>query len=156
MKGMKKQKREKRNSDKPIRMDWTVCKITEKGRKNGNFVYNHVVKVGRKTDQEKENEKNYDIVEQLLCDRYDCWRFVVVDNGFPTLRLPGDKRWLSRTKTTATHQDRTAYFPKSHTKNVRTAKCFDQGFSKTFHHKAFNIKCWNNINNANFLNNVVH
>ena len=37
-----------RNPDKPIRMGWTVCKISDKGQFGGYFVGNHVVKVGKR------------------------------------------------------------------------------------------------------------
>ena len=94
-------------------------------------------------------------MEQLLGDRKDSGRLVVMDSGFPTLRLLEDARNLWRTNIIATQQGKTAHFPRSHTKNVGTAKGFARGFSKTFHHKAFTITYLNDNNNVTFFDNEV-
>lgn len=54
-----------RNPDKPIRMGWTICKISDKGANGGCYVANNVVKVGKKTYKHPENGKNYEMVDQL-------------------------------------------------------------------------------------------
>ena len=76
-----------RNPDKPIRMGWTVCKISYKGQYGGYFVCNHVVKVGKKSYVHPQNEENYDIVDQLTAGLKNSGRLVVIDIGF------GGRKW---------------------------------------------------------------
>ena len=47
-----------RNPDKPIRMGWTSCKASDKSKLGGNFIINHVTKVGKKAYKNPENGKN--------------------------------------------------------------------------------------------------
>ena len=74
-----------RNPDKPVRIGWTVCKISDKGYLGGNFVCNHVVKVGKRTYVNPQKGKNYDTVDQLLSGLKDNGRLVIMDSGFPTI-----------------------------------------------------------------------
>ena len=103
-----------RNPDKPIRMGWAVCKISDKGHHGGYFIANHVVKVGKKSYVSPRNGKNYDIVEQLLSGLKDNGRSVIMDSGFPTLKLLHDARRLWGTGIIATQPGNTAHLPLSH------------------------------------------
>ena len=104
-----------RNPDKPIRMDWTICKVSDNGTQGGNFVANHVVKCGKKTYKNAQNGKNYDIVYQLLTGFKNDGRLAVMDSGFPTVRLMEDAKTIWGTKLIATQRGNTAHWPKTHT-----------------------------------------
>ena len=145
-----------RNPDKPIRMGWTICKISDKGVHGGNFVGNHVVKVGRKTYKNTENGKNYDVVDQLLTDYKDRGRQVVMDSGFPTMKLMTDSKDLWSTRLIATQRGRTAHLPASHADNIKTTKTFARGFSKSLHCGFVNLTYWNDNNAVVFLDNDVN
>ena len=135
-------------------MGWAICKISDKGVHGGNFVGNHVVKVGRKTYKNTANGKNYDVVDQLLTDYKDRGRQVVVDSGFPTVKLMTDSEDLWRTRLIATQRGRTAHLPTSHA-DIKTTKTFARGFSKSLHCGFVNLTYWNDNNAVIFLDNDV-
>lgn len=144
-----------RNPDKPIRMGWTVCKVSNKGQHGCYFINNHVTKVGKKSYVHPENGKNYDIVDQLIVGLKDESRLVVMDNGFPTVKLLKDARELWKTKVIATQRGNTAHLPKSHKTNVKKTKEFVRGFSKSLHCGNLSITYWNDNNAVTFLDNGV-
>ena len=92
-----------RNPDKPIRMGWTICKISDKGLHGGYYVANHVVKVEKKSYKYPENGKNYDIVDQLLSGLKNGGRLVV--------KLMLDVKLLWKTRLISTQQGRTRHVP---------------------------------------------
>lgn len=144
-----------RNPDKPIRMGWTVCKISDKGQHGGYFIANHVVKVGKKSYVSPQNGKNYDIVDQLLLGLKDNGRSVIMDSGFPTLKLLRDARQLWGTGIIATQRGNTAHLPLSHKENLKSAKRFVQGYSKSLHNEELTVTYWNDNNVVTFLDNGV-
>eukprot|EP00794_Sanderia_malayensis_P001103 gene1103-biopygen337 len=144
-----------RNPDKPIRMGWTICKVSDKGANGGNYVANHVVKVGKKTYKTSGNGKNYDIVEQLISEFKDSGRLVVMDSGFPTIKLMEDAKNKWHTRLIATQRGNTAHFPCSHKDNLRSARQFVRGFSKSLHKGFLNITYWNDNNVVVFLDNDI-
>ena len=144
-----------RNPDKPVRMGWTVCKISDKGCFGGNFVCNHVVKVGKKTYKNPQKGKNYDIVDQLLSGLKDNGRLIIMDSGFPTVNLLKDARQLWETHIIATQRGNTKHLPKSHKKNLSQAKQFMRGYSKTLHHQFLTLTYWNDNNAVTFLDNGI-
>ena len=144
-----------RNPDKPIRMGWTINKICDKGELGGNYVANHVVKVGKKTYRNPANGKNYDIVDQLSAGYKDTGRLIVMDSGFPTTKLMEDAKRLWNTRLIATQRGNTAHFPQSHKENLRSTKAFARGFSKTLHSGFLNVTYWNDNNAVVFLDNDI-
>ena len=144
-----------RNPDKPVRMGWTVCKISDKEYLGGNFVCNHVVKVGKKTYVNPQKGKNYDIVDQLLSGLKDNGRLVIMDSGFPTIHLLKDARLLWETHIIATQRGNMKHLPKGHKENLSHAKRFIRGFSKTLHHQFLTLTYWNDNNAVTFLDNGV-
>eukprot|EP00794_Sanderia_malayensis_P005758 gene5758-biopygen4674 len=144
-----------RNPDKPVRMGWVVCKISDRGELGGNFVYNHVVKVGKKTYLNPQRGKNYDIVYQLLSGMKDNGRLVIMDSGFPTIDLLKDARVLWETQIIATQCGNAKHLPKNHKVNVIQARNFVGGFSKALHCGDFTITYWNDNNAVTFLDNGV-
>ncbi len=144
-----------RNPDKPIRMGWTVCKISDKGIHGGYFVVNHVVKVGKKSYKSPQNGKNYDIVDQLLSGLKGVGRSVVMDSGFPTLKLLRDSRQQWHTQVIATQRGNTAHMPNNHKRNIQSARKFARGYSKTLHNDHITATYWNDNNVVTFLDNGV-
>eukprot|EP00794_Sanderia_malayensis_P000684 gene684-biopygen1109 len=144
-----------RNPDKPVRVGWTVCKISDRGELGGYFVYNHVVKVGKKTYLNPQRGKNYDIVYQLLSGLKDNGRLVVMDSGFPTIDLQKDARVLWETQIIATQCGNAKHLPKNHKVNVIQARNFVGGFSKALHCGDLTITYWNDKNAVTFLDNRV-
>ena len=144
-----------RNPDKPIRMGWTVCKISDKGMNGGNYVANHVVKPGKKTHRNTVNGKNYDVVDQLLTNFKDSGRLVVMDSGFPTMKLVRDANNLWNTRLISTQRGRTAHLPSNHRQNLISAKVFARGFSKTLHCSFVHVTYWNDNNVVVFLDNDI-
>ena len=123
-----------RNPDKPIRMSWTVCKISDKGQYGGYFVCNHVVKVGRKSYVHPQNGKDYDIVDQLTAGLKNSGRLGVMDSGFPTLKLIKDSWQLWRTQMITTQRGNAAHMPSNHKVHLKKAKKFVRRFSQALHH----------------------
>ena len=76
-----------RNPDKPIRVGWEICKLSDKGLHGGYYIANYVVKVGRKSYNYQEYGKNYDIVDQLLSGLKNGGRLVVMNSSLPTVKL---------------------------------------------------------------------
>ena len=144
-----------RNPNKPIRMGWTVCKISDKGQYGGYFVCNHVVKVGKKSYVHPQNGKNYDIVDQLTAGLKNSGRLVVMDSGFPTLKLMNDSWQLWRTQMIATQHGNTAHMPSNHKVHLKKAKKFVRGFSQTLHHDNITVTYWNDNNVVTFLDNGI-
>ena len=144
-----------RNTDKPIRMGWTVCKVSDKGLHGGHFIANHVVKVGKKTCHSSGNGKNYDIVEKLLEDFKHRGRLVVMVSGFPTLRLLVDSKEQWNTRMISTQRGNTAHLPVSHKENIKSAKEFARGYSKTLHKDSLTVTYWNDNNVVVFLDNDI-
>ena len=102
-----------RNPDKPIRIGWTICEISDKGLHGGYYVANHVVKVGKKSYKYPENGKNYDIVDQLLSSLKNGGRLVVMDSGFSTAHARCTKL-LWKTRLISTQRVCTRYLPSNH------------------------------------------
>ena len=61
-------------------------------------MYNHVVHVGKHTYKSTQNGKNYDVVEQLLDGLKNHGKQVVMDRGFPTIRLLSDAKEIWETR----------------------------------------------------------
>eukprot|EP00794_Sanderia_malayensis_P001952 gene1952-biopygen1771 len=129
-----------RNLDKPIRMGWTVCKLSDKGKHGCYFVLSHVTKVGKKSYVHPENGKNYDIVDQLLQGVKGSGRLVVMDSGFPTIKLLTEARELWQIQIIATQRGNTAHLPKS---------------NKSLHCGNVSITYWNDNNVVTFIDNGV-
>eukprot|EP00794_Sanderia_malayensis_P004514 gene4514-biopygen3674 len=144
-----------RNPDKPVRMGWTVCKVSDKGKFGGNFVINHVTKVGKKTYRNAQNGKNYDIVEQLLSGYKGTGRLVVMDSGYPTLKLLTDAKRLWQTRMIATQRGNTAHLPSNHKANIKASRSFLRGFSQSLHNGNLNVTYWNDNNVVVFLDNDI-
>ena len=77
--------------------------MSDGGKYGGNFVTNHVVKCGSKTYKPAANGKNYDIIEQLIGNFKNKGRQVVMDSGFPTIKLTEDAKGIWGTRLIATH-----------------------------------------------------
>ena len=107
-----------RNPEKPIRMGWTISKISDKGLHGGYYVSNHVAKVGKKIYKHPENGKNYDIVDQLLSGLKNGGRLVVMDSRFPTVKLMLDVKLLWDTKLISTQRGRTRHISSNHKENL--------------------------------------
>ena len=146
---------EVRYPDKPIRMGWTVCKISDQGTYGGYFVCDHVVKVGKKSYVYPKNGKNYDIVDQLTAGLKDSGRLIVMDSGFPNLKLTKDSWQLWRTRMIATRRGNTAHMPRNHKVHFKKAKKFVRGFSKALHHDNITVTYWNDNNVVTFLDNGI-
>eukprot|EP00795_Rhopilema_esculentum_P004046 gene4046-20219_t len=144
-----------RNPDKPIRMGWTICKLSDRGKYGGNFVANHVVKCGSKTYKKAANGKNYDIIEQLIENFKNEGRLVVMDSGFPTTKLMEDAKEIWGTRLIATQRGNTAHLPKTHKENIKAAKSFARGFSKTLSNGQLTLTYWNDNNVVIFLDNDI-
>ena len=144
-----------RNPNKPIRMGWTVSKISDKGQHGGYFIANHVVKVGKKSYVSPQNGKNYDIVEQLLSGLKNNGCSVIMDSGFPTLKLLLDARRMWDTGIIATQRGNTGHLPLSHKENLKSAKRFVRGYSKSLINEEVTVTYWNDNNVVAFLDNGV-
>lgn len=142
-----------RNVEKPIRMGWTIPKLATKGTHGGFFTSNHIVKVGKKTyHREPTKGKNYYIVEHLIQDYKNQGRLLVIDSGFPTINLLRDAKLLWGTRVIATQRGNTSHLPKSHAANVKTAKSFARGYSKTLHsNEGITLTYWNDNSPVTFL-----
>ena len=116
---------------------------------------NHVVKVGKKTYKHPENGKNYDMVDQLTEGLKNRGRLVVMDSGFPTFKLMVDAKEQWNTRLISTQRGNTAHLPKSHKENLRSAKAFVRGYSKSLHSGSINITYWNDNNVVVFLDNDI-
>ena len=144
-----------RNPDKPIRMDWTVCKISDKGQYGGYFVCNHVVQVGKKSYVHPQNGKNYDIADQLTAGLMNSGRSVVMDSSFPNLKLMKDSWQLWRKQMIAHSMVNTAHMPSNHKVHLKKAKNFVRGFSQALHHDNITVTYWNDNNVVTFLDNGI-
>ena len=71
------------------------------------------MKVGRKTYTSTARGKTYHIVDQLLSSHNGNGKRVVLDNGFPTIKLLEDAKTLWNTQVVATQKGKTAHFTKS-------------------------------------------
>ena len=142
-----------RNPDKPIRMGWTVNKIADQGEFGGYYTYNHLVKVGNKTYNNTEFGKNYNTVDQLLEGLKGMGRLVVMDSGFPTIKLLKDSAKLWNTRIIATVRGNTAHLPKNHGSFMKKAKSFVRGYSQSLHHENLHLTYWNDNNAVCFIDN---
>ena len=120
-------------------MGWTICKASDKGLYGGYYLANHVVKVGRKSYK---HGKNYDMVDQLLSGLQNGGRLVVMDSGFPTVKLMLDAKLLWNTRLISTQRGHTSHFPTNQKENLRPTKAFVRGFSKTLHTGFANFTYW--------------
>ncbi len=128
-----------RNPDKPIKMGWTVCKIADKGQFGYTFVSNHIVKVGKKTYANPQNGKNYHLVDQLLNGFKFRGRLVVMDNGYPTIKLLKDAKEQWNTTIIATQRGNTAHMRRNHKANISKVKSFVRGFSNSLHNNSLTV-----------------
>ena len=144
-----------RNPDKPIRVGWTVCKISDKGQYGGYFVCNHVVKVGKKSYVHPQNGKNYYLPDQLTTRMMDSGRLIVMDSAFPTLKLMKDSWQLWWTQMMAIQRGNIAHMPSNHKVHLKKAKKFLRGFSQALHHDSITVTYWNDNNVVTFLDNGI-
>ena len=91
-----------RNPEKPIKMGWTIYKIGERGQFGGYAITDHLAKVGRKTYTSTSRGKTHNIVDQLLDPHKGKGKLLVLDNGFPTVKLLEDAKQMWNTKIVAT------------------------------------------------------
>ena len=69
------------------------CRIfAEVGGKEGSFVSNHLVKVGKATYTDVSKGKTYNMVKLRLTDVIGQGKLVVLNSGFPTLCLLRDEK----------------------------------------------------------------
>ena len=94
-------------------------------------------------------------MDQLLTDYKDRGRPVVMDSGFPTVKLTTDSKDIWRTRLIATQRGCTAHLPASHADNMKTTKTFARLFSKSLHCGFVNLTYWNDNNAVVFLDNDV-
>ena len=69
---------------------------------DGYFVLNHLVHTGKYTYTDTSNDKTYNAVDQLLGDQKHRGKTLVLDRGFPTIKLLNDARLLWQTRIVAT------------------------------------------------------
>ena len=140
-----------RNPDKPVRMGWTINKLAEVGGKGGNFVSNHLVKVGKATYTDVSKGKTHNMVKLLLTDVIREGKLVVMNSGFPTLYLLRDEKDDRNTSIIATQAGNTAHLPAQHSMlKSRCKKCCN-GFSETLHNEDLMVTYWNDNNSVVFL-----
>ena len=118
------------------------------------MITNHLVKVGRKTYISTAKGKTYNIVDQFLSSYKGNGKLVVLDNGFPTIKLLEDAKTLWNTRAVATEKGKTAHFSFCHQKFMKQAKHFSRGISKSLHHGAITITYWNDNNPVCFIDNA--
>ncbi len=82
-------------------------------------------------------------------------RLVVTESGFPTLDILQDAKNLWNIQLIATQHGSTAHLPVSHAENIKTAKVFGQGFSKSLHCGVINLTHLNDNNVVVFLDNDI-
>ena len=80
-------------------------------------------------------------------------KLLVLDNGFPTVKLLEDAKQMWNTKIVATQRGKTAHFPARHQKFMKQTKNFARGFSKSLHHDFLTITYWNDNNAVCFMDN---
>ena len=80
-------------------------------------------------------------------------RLVVMDSGFPTIKLLKDSAKLWNTRIIATVRGNTAHLPKNHGSFMKKAKSFVRGYSQSLHHENLHLKYWNDNNAVYFLYN---
>ena len=80
-------------------------------------------------------------------------KLVVMDSGFPTLKLMKDSWQLWRTQMIATQRGNTAHMPSNHKVHLKKVKKFVQGFSQTLHHDNITVTYWNDNDIVTFLDN---
>ena len=83
------------------------------------MIANHLVKVGRKTYPSTARSKTYNIVDQLLSSHKGNGKLVVLDNGFPTIKLLEDAKTSWNARVVATQKSKTAHFPSRHQKSMK-------------------------------------
>ena len=105
-----------RNPEKPIKMGWTIYKIGERGQFGGYAITDHLAKVGRKTYTSTSHGKTHNIVDQLLDPHKGKSKLLVLDNGFPTVKLLEDAKQMWNMKIVARQRGKTAHFPSRHQK----------------------------------------
>ena len=142
-----------RNPEKPIKMGWTIYKIGEWGQFGGYAITDHLTKVGRKTYTSTSHGRTHNIVDQLLDPHKRKGKLLVLDNGFPTVKLLEDAKQMWNTKIVATQRVKTAHFAARHQKFMKQTKNFARGFSKSLHHDFLTITYWNNNNAVCFMDN---
>ena len=134
-------------------MGWTIYKIGERGQFGGYAITDHLAKVGRKTYTSTSRGKTHNIVDQLLDPHKGKGKLLVLDNGFPTVKLLEDAKQMWNTKIVAAQRVKTAHFPARHQKFMKQTKNFAHGFSKSLHHDFLTITYWNNNNAVCFMDN---
>ena len=142
-----------RNPEKPIKMGWTIYKIGERGQFGVYAITDHLAKVGRKTYTSTSRGKTHNIVDQLLDPHKEKGKLLVLDNGFPTVKVLEDAKQMWNTKVVATQRGKTAHFPARHQKFMKQTKNFARGFSKSLHHDFLTITYWNDNNAVCFMDN---
>ena len=144
-----------RNPDKPIRMGWTIYKLGERGQFGNYMITNHLVNVGKKTYTSTANGKTYNIVDQLMEQHKDQGKLLVLDNGFPTVKLMKDAKILWNTRVVATQRGKSAHFPANHLTFVKQTKSFARGYSKSLHNDFLTVTYWNDNNAVTFIENDI-
>ena len=68
------------------------------------MITNHLVNVGKKAYTSTANGKTYNIVDQLMEQHKDQGKLLVLDIGFPTVKLMKDANILWNTRVVATQR----------------------------------------------------
>ena len=83
-------------------------------------------------------------------------RLVVMDSGFPTIKLLEDAKHLWGTRMIATQRGNTAHLPTNHADYVKNTKAFARGFSRSLHSEnGITLTYWNDNNSVVFLDNDI-
>ena len=137
------------NPDKSVRMGWNINKLAEVGAKGGNFVCNHLVKVGKATYTDVSKGKAYNMVKLLLTNVIGQGKLVALDGGFPTLSLLRDAKDNWNKSIIATQAD----LPAKHSMFKSRCKKFCRGLSETLHNEDLTVIYWDDNNSVVFLDN---
>ena len=142
-----------RNPEKPIKMGWTIYKIGEWGQFGGYAITDHLAKVGCKTYTSTSLGKTHNIVDQLLDPHKGKGQLLVLDNGFPTVKLLEDAKQMWNMKICCYTKGQNSPFSCKASKVHEADKEFCSWFLKIPASRFPHHHLWNDNNAVCFMDN---